>query len=80
MSESFVVGVGGVHFPSLSRAFFSQLWFPGALTFQFPELILGSRDWLVLRDPGPRLSPFPGIFIPARWLTQAALSCWISNQ
>ena len=33
---------GRVHFPSLSRDFFSQLWFLGALTFQFPELILGS--------------------------------------
>lgn len=30
-----------------------------------PELILGSWDWLVLSDPGPRLSPPPSIIIPA---------------
>lgn len=48
---------GGVYFPSLSHDFFSQLWFLAGLTFQFPELILGSWDWLFLSDPGPRLSP-----------------------
>lgn len=30
-----------------------------------PELILGSWDWLVLSDPGPRLSPLPSVFILA---------------
>lgn len=64
---------GGVYFPSLSHDFFSQLWFLAGLTFQFPELILGSWDWLFLSDPGPRLSPSFDEFRPSHWLTQSTL-------